>query len=87
MRIVGLIIVDVLVLTLTKMVRCDKTVLTLKRLIPPSHEHGLTQLKAFDSARHGRLLPSPVHGTFNFPVEAQPNTYITTQYALSFFDF
>ncbi|CAD5333232.1 unnamed protein product [Arabidopsis thaliana] len=47
----------------------EATVLSLKRMILPSHELDLTQLMAFDSARHGRLLQSPVHGSFNFPVE------------------
>jgi len=47
----------------------EATVLSLKRMILLSHELDLTQLMAFDSARHGRLLESPVHGSFNFPVE------------------
>jgi len=47
----------------------EATVLPLKRMIPPSHELDLTQLMTFDSARHGRLLQSPVHGSFNWKVE------------------
>ncbi|CAL9224734.1 unnamed protein product, partial [Arabidopsis halleri] len=51
----------------------EGTVLPLKRMIPPSHELDLTQLGAFDSARHGRMLQSPVHGAFSFPVERGTN--------------
>ncbi|KAL1194963.1 hypothetical protein V5N11_002517 [Cardamine amara subsp. amara] len=67
---VRLVIAAMFVLTATRMV-CgyEGTVLTLKRMIPPSHEINLTQLRAFDSARHGRFLQSPVRGAFNFPVE------------------
>ncbi|KAG7610925.1 Pentatricopeptide repeat [Arabidopsis suecica] len=34
----------------------EATVLSLKRMILPSHELDLTQLMAFDSARHGRTI-------------------------------
>ncbi|KAG7548186.1 Aspartic peptidase domain superfamily [Arabidopsis suecica] len=61
----------------------EGTVLPLKRMIHPSHELDLTQLGAFDSARHGRMLQSPIHGAFNFPVERDasrllPALYYTT---------
>lgn len=52
---VRLIIVVMFVLTATTM-GYEGTVLTLKRMISPSHELDLTQLSAFDSARLGRLL-------------------------------
>ncbi|EFH46736.1 predicted protein, partial [Arabidopsis lyrata subsp. lyrata] len=51
----------------------EGTVRPLKRMIPPSHELDLTQLGAFDSARHGRMLQSHVHGAFSFPVERGTN--------------
>ncbi|KAG7530410.1 Aspartic peptidase domain superfamily [Arabidopsis suecica] len=58
----------------------EATVLPLKRMIPPSHELDLTQLMTFDSARHGRLLQSPVHGSFNFPVERDTSILLSALY-------
>ncbi|KAG7548189.1 Aspartic peptidase domain superfamily [Arabidopsis suecica] len=51
----------------------EGTILPLKRMIHSSHELDLTQLGALDSARHGRMLQSPVHGAFSFPVERGTN--------------
>lgn len=55
----------------------EGAVLTLKRTIPPSHQLDLSQLRDFDSARHGRLLQSPVRGAFNFPVERDANRLLS----------
>ncbi|CAL9224733.1 unnamed protein product [Arabidopsis halleri] len=55
-------------------------VLPLKRMIHLSHELDLTQLGAFDSSRHGRMLQSPVHRAFNFPVERDANRLLSALY-------
>lgn len=72
----GVIIAAVLLHAATTMVCGSDAVLKLERLIPPNHELGLTQLRAFDSARHGRLLQSPVGGVVNFPVDGVADPFL-----------
>ncbi|KAJ0250718.1 Peptidase A1 domain-containing protein [Hirschfeldia incana] len=56
------------------------SVLKLERLIPPSHELSLAQLRAYDSARHGRLLQSPVGGVVDFPVYGASDPFLVGLY-------
>ncbi|XP_010521704.1 PREDICTED: aspartic proteinase-like protein 2 [Tarenaya hassleriana] len=50
-------------------------VLKLERLIPASHELDLSQLRARDAARHGRLLQSPASGVVDFSVDGDPQLF------------
>ncbi|KFK43135.1 hypothetical protein AALP_AA1G084600 [Arabis alpina] len=77
----GVIIAAVFLHAATTMVfGSSDAVLKLERLIPPSHELGLNQLRAFDSARHGRLLQSPVGGVVNFPVNGVADPFLVGLY-------
>ncbi|KAH0866579.1 hypothetical protein HID58_083790, partial [Brassica napus] len=79
----GVIIAAVFLHAATTIVCGSDSVLKLERLIPPSHELSLAQLRAFDSARHGRLLQSPVGGVVDFPVYGASDPFLIQ---LSFFD-
>lgn len=84
----GAIIVAVVLLhAATTMVCGSDAVLKLERLIPPNHELGLTELRAFDSARHGRLLQSPVGGVVNFPVDGASDPFLVGYYCCYPFAF
>jgi hypothetical protein len=75
-----IIIAAVLLLAATTLACGSDAVLKLERLIPPNHELGLTELRAFDSARHGRLLQSPVGGVVNFPVDGASDPFLVGLY-------
>jgi len=75
-----IIIAAVLLLAATTLACGSDAVLKLERLIPPNHELGLTELRAFDSARHGRLLQSPVGGVVNFPVDGASDPFLVGYY-------
>lgn len=90
----GVIIAALFLHAATTMVCGSDVVLKLERLIPPNHELSLAQLRAFDSARHGRLLQSPVGGVVDFPVDGASDPFLVGYYccypfahALSDFDF
>ncbi|KAH0916699.1 hypothetical protein HID58_031145 [Brassica napus] len=78
-----IIIAAVFLHAATTIVCVSDSVLKLERLIPPSHELSLAELRAFDSARHGRLLQSPVGGVVDFPVYGASDPFLIE---LSFFD-
>ncbi|GLU23776.1 hypothetical protein SLE2022_397540 [Rubroshorea leprosula] len=60
----------------TPMVLCGfPMTLTLEKSIPPSHQLELSQLRARDAARHGRLLQS-VGGVVDFPVSGTYNPFL-----------
>lgn len=75
-----IIIATVLLHAVTTLVCGSDAVLKLERVIPPNHELGLTELRAFDSARHGRLLQSPVGGVVNFPVDGASDPFLVGYY-------
>uniref|UniRef100_M4EPJ7 Peptidase A1 domain-containing protein n=1 Tax=Brassica campestris TaxID=3711 RepID=M4EPJ7_BRACM len=77
----GVIIVAAVFLhAATTIVFGSDSVLKLERLIPPSHELSLAELRAFDSARHGRLLQSPVGGVVDFPVYGASDPFLVGLY-------
>ncbi|XP_013600030.1 PREDICTED: aspartic proteinase-like protein 2 isoform X1 [Brassica oleracea var. oleracea] len=76
----GVIIAAVFLHAATTIVCGSDSVLKLERLIPPSHELSLAQLRAFDSARHGRLLQSPVGGVVDFPVYGASDPFLVGLY-------
>ncbi|CAH2038593.1 unnamed protein product, partial [Thlaspi arvense] len=76
----GVIIAALFLHAVTAMVSGSDAVLMLERLIPPNHELSLTQLRAFDSARHGRLLQSPVGGVVDFPVYGASDPFLVGLY-------
>lgn len=49
--------------------------LKLERVIPASHEMELSQLKARDKSRHGRLLQS-LGGVVDFPVDGTFDPFV-----------
>lgn len=79
-----IITVAVLLYAAASIVCSSDAVLQLERLIPPNHELGLTELRAFDSARHGRLLQSPVGGVVNFPVDGASDPFLVGYCSYSF---
>ncbi|XP_018510627.1 aspartic proteinase-like protein 2 isoform X1 [Brassica rapa] len=76
----GVIIAAVFLHAATTIAFGSDSVLKLERLIPPSHELSLAQLRAFDSARHGRLLQSPVGGVVDFPVYGASDPFLVGLY-------
>ncbi|CAF2260845.1 BnaA08g27090D [Brassica napus] len=75
-----IIIAAVFLHAATTIVCVSDSVLKLERLIPPSHELSLAELRAFDSARHGRLLQSPVGGVVDFPVYGASDPFLVGLY-------
>ncbi|KAL0697440.1 hypothetical protein Bca4012_053562 [Brassica carinata] len=77
----GVIIAAAMLLHAATTIVCGSdAVLKLERLIPPSHELSLAELRAFDSARHGRLLQSPVGGVVDFPVYGASDPFLVGLY-------
>lgn len=66
------ILLSALILSVVVVLGEFQTTFELERAIPPSHQLDLSQLRARDAARHGRLLQSsggvvdfPVYGTYD----------------------